>query len=104
MFSDPPKILIETLTDAEISDVVRWWDSLSLRQREIVCDLIDMPNCRVQMVDQQTAEASQVVELSGDDWEAHWADTWEQDWREYLIDHPEIVFTFRTQICRNESK
>lgn len=91
---EPPEELIDGLTASVRVSVVQWWNTLSAEQRQTVEQILDAPNCTLQFHQRVGAESESAIELFSDDWDTHWADNWESDFRKYLTEHPELSLDF----------
>lgn len=100
----PPTDLLSSHSKVDAVVVRRGWNALTSSQRDVVDELLALPNCTVEPLIRDVAATDSSIELFDDDWATNWEDNWESDWREYLIDYPEIAFSFKTRMTGADKK
>ncbi len=99
MTSTLPTILIDSLPEDLLDDAVQWWESLDESNRSEVASLCD-----------SRREAFLFETFSGDDSpkvtggkfiphdNAFGIDDWGEDYFQHLLDHPELMIVYDTQL------
>lgn len=90
---DPNEIphgLIDPLPIEVSSSVKEWWSTLSESQRRDVENIINLSNCPLDILGGELPTA--------DNWLDYWEDVWQTDWIHYLMDNPDVSFSWRTKM------
>jgi hypothetical protein len=92
-----PSTLLEQIPKDKCPKVVAWWIGITPTDRAEIIDLCDdrWDACFFgPKVDNLPLVRAGEFLVSHEEW---WFNDWEEDWREYLVEHPDVVIAAKFQ-------